>query len=483
MILEGLEVLLLQPDFATAPKIVGNYKSEQVDLGEAPRIDAYLGDRPLHGFTHRFKLSSRTAAAILEDFFFDRAGKWQPFWLPSWHGELNPVATIADGGSSLSISPVNYATVYDPTHANPARLGHYIFLIHYDGTFLVRKVTAVSGTSPEVLTLDAPVTREFALGEFAVGFVYCVTSVGDKFAFTFNGKENASLDLAVTEEPFFDPEAADAEEPTFNELLEADFAMDVSAGDPPLEVAFTDTSAGTPTAWLWNFGDGSATETTQNTTHEFTDSGRFNVRLTVTDASGLQSSITKVVTVNAEAVTPDPALASSFTATPESGNAPLEVVFADTSTGTPNGWLWSFGDGITSAEQNPTHIYGYARTYTVTLRVRDVTGAESTSTKQIEVTEGFQTVSSCDSGADYDMYPGYGLLSCSSCCAGLDAMAIGDLVVWSEAALVACLSLTVYGGIFEYDSKTFGMAPNEPFNNGGSYNINGAYFYDVVRIS
>lgn len=50
-------------------------------------------------------------------------------------------------------------------------------------------------------------------------------------------------------------------------------------------VAFTDTSTGAPTSWLWDFGDGT-TSTSQNPTHAYTTSGMFTVALTATNAGG-----------------------------------------------------------------------------------------------------------------------------------------------------------------------------------------------------
>lgn len=44
------------------------------------------------------------------------------------------------------------------------------------------------------------------------------------------------------------------------------------------------------------------------------------------------------------------------------------VAFLDRSTGAPVSWEWSFGDGGTSAERNPTHVYASPGTYFVTLR-------------------------------------------------------------------------------------------------------------------
>src|SRR3972149_14181 len=49
------------------------------------------------------------------------------------------------------------------------------------------------------------------------------------------------------------------------------------------------------------------------------------------------------------------------------GVAPLTVNFTDTSSLDIISWLWSFGDGNTSASQNPSHTYVTNGTYVVTL--------------------------------------------------------------------------------------------------------------------
>jgi PKD repeat protein len=47
-------------------------------------------------------------------------------------------------------------------------------------------------------------------------------------------------------------------------------------------VTFTDQSAGSPTGWSWNFGDGTPVSTQQNPTHVYSTPGTYNVSLTVT---------------------------------------------------------------------------------------------------------------------------------------------------------------------------------------------------------
>lgn len=63
------------------------------------------------------------------------------------------------------------------------------------------------------------------------------------------------------------------------------------------------------------------------------------------------------------------------------------VSFTDNSTLNPTTWFWSFGDGATSTEQNPTHIYNNEGVYTVSLTVGDGNSSDSeTKTDYIEVT-------------------------------------------------------------------------------------------------
>ena len=58
----------------------------------------------------------------------------------------------------------------------------------------------------------------------------------------------------------------------------ADFTADVTSGESPLIVTFTDTSSGSPTSWLWDFGDGQTSED-QNPVHTYTEDGTYTVRL------------------------------------------------------------------------------------------------------------------------------------------------------------------------------------------------------------
>jgi PKD repeat protein len=153
----------------------------------------------------------------------------------------------------------------------------------------------------------------------------------------------------------------------------ANFTAVPRSGSSPLVVQFTDTSTGTITSRLWNFGDGTtSTERHPSHTYTYQKTGSYTVSLTVTGPGG---SNTKTMAGYIR-VTP-PAPVADFTAVPRSGNSPLVVQFTDTSTGNIISRLWNFGDGTTSTERNPSHTYLKEGSYTVSLTVTGPGGSDT----------------------------------------------------------------------------------------------------------
>lgn len=159
----------------------------------------------------------------------------------------------------------------------------------------------------------------------------------------------------------------------------ADFQFGYASADQ-LTVAFSDTSSGSPTAWLWSFGDcdlqKECTSTAQNPVHKYTAPGMYTVTLTVTNAAG-QSTTRKVVPAG------QPQAAFSYT------KAGLVVTFINESTNAPETFLWEFGDcgtnpNCTSSDKNPKHTYLAPGTYLVRLTATNA-GGTSRSSQYISV--------------------------------------------------------------------------------------------------
>ena len=94
-----------------------------------------------------------------------------------------------------------------------------------------------------------------------------------------------------------------------------------------------------------------------------------------------------MVEMGAYEYTSAPSLTAAFNAVPDGGVAPLAVQFVDASIPAGSsivGWLWDFGDGSTSMEQNPQHIFGIPGDYTVILMTPTLIGMDY-ATKDIHV--------------------------------------------------------------------------------------------------
>ncbi|MCP3929479.1 MAG: PKD domain-containing protein [Bacteroidetes bacterium] len=143
----------------------------------------------------------------------------------------------------------------------------------------------------------------------------------------------------------------------------ADF---ISADQGEGVVKFTDMSLNNPTSWLWDFGDGTAGSTEQNPQHTYSFGGSFTACLSATNDVGTN--------VKCKAVNVTLGPIASFVVT-DLGNATFQ--FTDISQNDPDSWLWDFGDGSTSTQQNPMHTYPSPGEYQVCLMVTNSIGTNT----------------------------------------------------------------------------------------------------------
>ena len=136
-------------------------------------------------------------------------------------------------------------------------------------------------------------------------------------------------------------------------------------GCAPFTFNFTSTVIATAPVigYQWNFGDGS-TSSAPSPSHTFLQPGSYTISVIVTTAGGCTDTTTFVdgVIVGAKPV-------ALFSANPRNVCANFPVNFSDLSTGKIDKWYWQFGDGGTSIEQNPIHLYADTGYFTVTLIV------------------------------------------------------------------------------------------------------------------
>ena len=130
-----------------------------------------------------------------------------------------------------------------------------------------------------------------------------------------------------------------------------------ASGCPPLPVSFTNSTLYAD-SYLWDFDDGS-TSTETHPSHLFRESGFYQVKLVATGISGKDSAERTIQVF-------EPPLALFEPDRTEARSLEEPVLFQNNSVSALR-FLWDFGDGSTSVEESPVHIYQNTGSYTVTL--------------------------------------------------------------------------------------------------------------------
>lgn len=213
MSLYDYPVLTIQPHFASPPKLKGTRQFDTVSLSQAPQVRSFRGLHAQHTLVFDFQLHGLEEVKALSDFFYDRKGKWDEFFVLSWHAEAVPAASLASGATALSVEPMDYTEFFaaDPSETEQVveNLGHYIFLLHEEGDLHLTQVRVVASGDPEVLHLVTPPERDFELGRFVVGFLYFVRFLTDELELEYSGPESASASLAMVELVAYETTAVD----------------------------------------------------------------------------------------------------------------------------------------------------------------------------------------------------------------------------------------------------------------------------------
>lgn len=171
---------------------------------------------------------------------------------------------------------------------------------------------------------------------------------------------------------------------TVEEGPQANFTF--SNGCQDTSIAFTNTTTGTVTGYVWDFGDGNMSMQT-NASNTYTAYGPFDVTLHATNAVGCVNTSVQEITIYSK---PQPDF--SLDLPPFSCNG-TPSQFNDLTPGPPDSnldtWAWSFGDSQngTSTIKDPQYTYLLSGDYNVSLDVTTNFGCSASTQKLITITE------------------------------------------------------------------------------------------------
>lgn len=149
-----------------------------------------------------------------------------------------------------------------------------------------------------------------------------------------------------------------------------------------------------PNSFVWDFGDGSPRVTggTNSVFHNYAKPGTYRARLYLTDTAYCNYPDSAVIPVRVAQL-----VKANFT-TPRAGCVPYGAVFTNTSSGGQQ-FLWNFGDGTTSTQDSPTHLYTTPGTYIIKLKAVD------SATCNIVDSTSFTITLTAKPTADYSVLP------------------------------------------------------------------------------
>ena len=131
-------------------------------------------------------------------------------------------------------------------------------------------------------------------------------------------------------------------------------------------------NGGNATVHTWDFGDTSSglanTSALLNASHYYSLPGQYTITLNVADSNGCSGTSQALVTIHSKPL-------ASFTIGDTCLNT-QPIMLADQSQNT-NSWLWQFGDGTSSQQNNPTHTFADSGLYSVQLIVRNAYCSDS----------------------------------------------------------------------------------------------------------
>ena len=125
-------------------------------------------------------------------------------------------------------------------------------------------------------------------------------------------------------------------------------------------ITFSNSTTGSP-SFTWNFGDGSATSSQTSPVHTYSAAGNYTVSLIASQGSCADT----LTRTNYISIYNQPT--ASFSTSNVCIGDSVRFTNSTSSVDPVVSWAWNFGDGNSSALQNPVHYYSSAGTYTVHL--------------------------------------------------------------------------------------------------------------------
>ncbi len=163
--------------------------------------------------------------------------------------------------------------------------------------------------------------------------------------------------------------------------VQGDFTVEPDQLCEGTELTFTITDTMQVDSWVWDFGNGGTAENVSPVTEVFdmVVPGQTFARLILRGSNGCEFVVERPLNIE------DISASFEVAEMPDSSFCVMPVEFINTSSTNATIFTWDFGDGQTSTEREPSHLFPGPGSYTVSLTVENERGCIETTTRTVVV--------------------------------------------------------------------------------------------------
>jgi fimbrial isopeptide formation D2 family protein/uncharacterized repeat protein (TIGR01451 family) len=163
------------------------------------------------------------------------------------------------------------------------------------------------------------------------------------------------------------------------------FTLSSTKAKPNEAITISNTTTGDVTTYTWDFGNGNTSSQQNPAPISFAQAGKYTIKLSVIGDGGSGEATQEIVIADDGAIV-SANFAFAGNDVYDTANNGWRVCFTNNSTGNISNTTWDFGDGTTSSETTPCHVYANVGSYNASLTVSDGQGASSSAVQVVSIT-------------------------------------------------------------------------------------------------